>query len=108
MKLLKCMNNEILLYYKLIESEFKKLFPSKEYTIITTVWNDSDFKITAQHGDDNNIIHYLTYLSSKKTIEYYTYNGVDVGAIKIGRDGKEYYVPNELVKYLNESNKNNL
>ena len=102
------MNERVLEQYKLVEEDFKERFPDVSYTMIVTVWDDGDFTVVAQHGDYNNVMHYVEFYSGRGTIEYTTHNDVGVGAIRRSRDGKDYYVPNELIKYLNRKNKKNL
>jgi hypothetical protein len=96
------MNKEILKQYDLVKEDFLKRFPNTSYTTITTIWDDGDFTITTQHGDENSTLHCVEYYSGRGTIEYTTDNRVGIGAIKRDYDGREYYIPSELVKYLNK------
>jgi hypothetical protein len=101
------MNERVLEHYKLVEDDFKKRFPDASYTMMLNIWDDGDFKIVAQHGDSQDTIHIVEYYSGEGSIIYYT-EKMQSNAIKVDKFGYKYYIPNELIKYLNKETKENL
>lgn len=101
------MNERVLEQYKLVEQDFKKRFPNLPYTMMLNIWDDGDFKIVAQHGDNKNILHIVEYYSGRSSIIYYT-EIIKTNSIKIDKFGYKYYIPNELIKHLNKDTKKKL
>jgi hypothetical protein len=95
------MIQKVLEKYKEVEQEFKKRFPDAPYTMVSTTWNDGDFRVQARYGDEH-YIHIVEYYSKKDTITYEKDNAVEYNAVKIDKFGQWLYVPNKLIKYLNK------
>ena len=101
------MNEKVLEQYKLVEEDFKKRFPNSPYTMMLNIWDDGDFRIVAQYGDNQDILHIVEYDTNRDSIIYYT-EIIKTSSIKIDKFGNKYYVPNELIKHLNTDTKENL
>lgn len=101
------MNKKVLEQYKLVEEAFKKRFPNLPHTMMLNIWDDGDFKIVAQYGDNQGILHIVEYYTGEGSISYYT-EIIKTDSIKIDKFGYKYYVPNELIKHLNTDTKENL
>lgn len=78
---------------------FKTLSKNIEYTTKIVIWNDESFLVTLKHGNYNSIYEF-DYHSENKFVEI-SKNNFIANAIKEDAIGREYYVPNELIEYLN-------
>lgn len=92
---------------ELCKVEMYKKFPNAAHTIRILLWDDGDYEIRAVHGnDDDKLIHNFTYYSQEPYVKYNTERMVS-GAVKYDELGNEYYVPEELIKFLQEPEKYN-
>lgn len=78
---------------------FKELPEDIEYTTKILIWNDGSFLVSLKHGTQE-AYHEFSYHSDKRIVEH-TKDIFQTDAVKEDAFGREYYVPNELIKYLN-------
>jgi len=83
-----------------------EMFPNCHHTIIINLWDDGDYTVTAQHGD-NEKIHRFCYYTQDPVVRY-TSEPFLTKAIKMDKYGNTYYVPDELIPILNGDTKDNL
>lgn len=79
----------------------KEKFPNNHHTIKILMWDDGDYLVECRHATPDLIIHNFKYHKSKGAFEFSS-NPCVSNAIKVDEYGKEYYVPNELIPYLNK------
>lgn len=93
------------MYEEYIEKCKKEMFKHFDtdiyYTVKILIWNDGDFKVVITHGDKNADSHIFSiHKSVSEDVSYVTTPFLS-NAVKEDKYGNLYYVPNELIRYLN-------
>lgn len=84
----------------ILKSFFEKTFKDKPYTVNILLWNDGDYRLELRHGVDDKVFVFRYDKSDDKI------SGLEEvmlsKAIKVDALGNHYYVPEELIPYLND------
>ena len=98
----------IWLWIEKVKLKFVDAFPDKPFTVMVLIWDDGDFKITCQYGDKQ-FIHKMIYHDSLHD-DGITYEKEEYAsdAVKIDKDGNRFYIPDELIPYLNGNKQQNI
>lgn len=71
-------------------------FPECHYTTTIRLWDDGDYSVECRHGSMDNLCHNIRYHKSVDSFTYESYQFLS-SAVKESCDGKQYYIPNELI-----------
>ena len=93
-------NEKIFDICKKLKKQMGELNPTHQSTTIIRMWEDDDFDVECRCGVGENV-HILRYQMSKNKIEYILDKFLS-NAVKVDEYGNKYYVPNELIKYMNK------
>lgn len=76
---------------ELLKDMLLKKFPNCNYTIILHLWDDGTHQIICRYGDGDMLYNYRWYNNEVIYEEF----AMESNRIKIGKDGKEYFVKEE-------------
>ena len=92
--------NEIIETANSLKKQMMEKFPGKPSTIVIKIWEDDDFMVDCKFGDGEKI-YKLQYHKFRNTIEYMEEEIIS-NAVKEDAYGNTFYIPDELIKYLNK------
>ena len=92
--------NKIIEVANHLKKQMLEKFPGKPSTLIIKIWEDDDFMIDCKFGDGEKI-HKLQYHKFRGTTEYMEEECLS-NAIKEDAFGNTFYIPEELITYLNK------
>lgn len=85
---------------ELCKSAFVEMFPIiPPHTIKVLLWDDGDYEVRLRHGKGD-IIHDFIYYSQEPKVKHEV-SELQSAAIKVDCKGRECYIPDELIPYLN-------
>lgn len=90
----------------LVKAAMFEQFPNCYHTINILLWDDGDYKVTAQHGKTGELHKFIFY--SQDPIVRYEKETFQSHAVKFDAEGNSYYVPYELISHLNQTTKEKL
>ena len=84
-----------------LRTEMRKKFPHYGNTIVIHIWEDNDYRVECRCGTGERV-HTLTYHHSLGTTVW-DEEVMLSNAIKVDAQGNTYYIPDELIPYLNKN-----
>lgn len=84
----------------ILKNLMNEKFPGCFNTIMINIWDDGDYRVICRYGTNDELIHNFVYHKFTDTTEYIQ----DVflaNAIKSDKLGNQFYIPNELIPFLN-------
>ncbi len=77
-------------------------FPDTPYTIVINIWNDDDFKVIAQCGDSDDMLHQFIFYTQEPDIVKYSKQKLLSKSIAYDAVGNRIYIPDELRSQISE------